>query len=697
MLGTRSIINIPPGVNKEDNATTSFLYTDADKIRFYQGLPEKIGGWIKITPGNTQTLTGVIRTIYSYTDATNVEHVLLGTNTRLYSFENGNLFNITPLVTSTTAIANSLSSNYATLGTNPISVTVGSAVVMVTYSPLVQTTFQRGDIIKISGVGTAIGGVAAGTLNSIHSISSVTASTITFTTGTIATSSAVGGTSAVLSTKVITVAQVAHGFLDGDRIKVTAAANFAGFLAADINVEGIVRYISANSYSYYLGATLNFATSSASAGGGAGTLVQGQIAAGTCSIGNISGFGGGLFGAGTFGTSKAFSPGSFIPQIWSIDQYANTVVLTPGNQGGLYQWLGDVTVAPTLITNAPVAINYTFVALVENQIVTFGAGGVVNQVFISDSSNITGWTANATTLVFDRNIEGASRLIAHAYVKGQYLLFTTNAVYTMQFVDKPDIWIIKLLTESDGLIGPNAVMELPDLVVWMGQNDFYYYNGAVVSQIPNNTLLHWMMDNINWQKSYLCFARKVMEFNEVWWFFPSANNAEPDTYLIWNYQEGHFTNGKMNRTAAEKPTNPAREQYLAVGSCDNSVAAQVYQHEIGYSDNNNAMTGSLTTNYKLLDEGDYIQNISAIIPSNYLLPIGIMNEGQDLYNLTVSTKEYDGQLNPRIFGPYDVTAITTKIDTRIVGRQRQYTYNFSNTTGFRIEKTYEMYKPFTVR
>jgi hypothetical protein len=109
------------------------------------------------------------------------------------------------------------------------------------------------------------------------------------------------------------------------------------------------------------------------------------------------------------------------------------------------------------------------------------------------------------------------------------------------------------------------------------------------------------------------------------------------------------------------------------------------------------MAGSLTTNYALMDAGDYVQNISAIIPSNYLLPIGAVDYGQDLYTLTVNTKDYDGQITPRTFGPYDVTTTSRKIDVRISGRQRQYIYNFSNTTGFRIEKSYEMGKPYTVR
>lgn len=705
MLGQRSIINIPPGVNKEDNSLTTFLYSDADKIRFYQGLPEKIGGWYENIPENNQVITGVPRTLFSFIDFSNLEHLLIGTNTGLYVSQLGNIYNITPLETTTVAIANSLSTNYiAAFATNAIATSNGTNVITVTFAPLLQQVFQVGDLIQIAGVAASIGGVPAGNINGTHSIATVTSTTFTFISDTTASSNATGGIGASLSTRVITVAQVAHGYLDGDRIKITAAGNIGGFLAADVNIESWVRYINANSYAYYLNQTALWATASVTGGGGAGTLVQHQIASGFCTVPNGLGYGGNAYGKGKYGVPKQFQAGFLLPRIWSIDYITNTAVMCPGNQGIIYQWARSENVAPIKIVNSPPA-NYVFVAQSEGVVVALGADNVPNKIRSSDQT-ITNWTPAANSNAYNANVEGAGRFIAHSYVKGQYLLFTINAVYTMIYVGKPDIWVIRLLTDADGLIGQNAVMDIPDAVVWQGQNDFYIYNGSVVSQIPNNTLLHWMIDNINWHYAFIGFARKVMEFDEVWWFFnnendpvtpPNAATTEPNNYIIWNYMEGHFTNGRMIRTAAEKPTNPARAQYLAIGTCNNSYPTKLYQHEVDYTDNDNDMEGSLTTNYNLFEKGDFVQQISQIIPSNLILPIGSLDTNQHLYTLTVNTKEYDGQPDPRTFGPYEVYAHTTKIDTRINGRQRQYMYTFLNTNGFRIQKTYEIQKPYGVR
>jgi hypothetical protein len=694
VLGKRQPINIPPGVNKDDNAETAFVYTDADKIRFHQGFPEKIGGWWSIGFGNSETINGVVRSIFSITTNDSREHVLLGSNTNLYSYESGNLYNITPFVTATTAIPNSLSSNYDTLTTDPIFVSDGSRLVTIAFSPFVSTDFQVGDAITISGVGAAIGGIPAGDINGVQSVWEVLPSAIIITVNTEATSSASGGgASVVIATKLISVSQIGHGFSNGDRVKILAATGFAGFAAGDLNVEAVIRNVSTNSYDYYLSASTNYATSSATAAGGASTTVQGQIAAGECSFTPLVGYGGANYGDGLYGVPKTFSNGALLPRIWAFDKYGETVVMTPGNQTGVYQWNMSINTSPTLVANAPSAVNYVFVG--ANQVITFGASNVPNRIKTSDTADITNWTIDATSSAFEVDLLDTGRLICHGYVRNQYLIFSEDSVYKMQFVGKPRIWQIDKIYGADGVLSPKTVAQLPDAVAWWGQNDFYVYDGSLLSSIPNNKLLHWSQDKMNWGKYYLSFARRVLEFNEIWWFFPTDTD-EPDTYLIWNFQENHFTNGRLSRTASEEPANPLREQYMAAGSCDDSISNTLYQHERDFADNGANMEGSLKTNFAPLGEGDYVQKITRIVPSNYLLPVGSTTT-EKLYTLNVNMKEYAGQLNPRVSKDYDVYSQTTKLDTRLSCRLRQYNYTFANKAGFRIQLSYEETKPGTRR
>lgn len=694
MIGKRVPINIPAGVNKDDNEVTSLIYTDADKIRFHNGFPEKIGGNYKIGYGNSQTLDGVIRSIFSLTINSGLEFIMLGSHTRLYSYNSGNLYNITPLVTSTTAIANSLSSNYATLTNDPVIVANGSRSVTIAFSPFTSDTFQVGDLITISGVAASVGGIPAASINGVQSVWAVLPSAIIIVADTAATSSASGGGAAVvIATKVISVAQIGHGFSDGDRIKIAAATAFAGFLAGDLNVEAIIRNVATNSYDYYLDASTNYATSSVTGGGGASTTVQGQIAEGNCTFTNLIGYGGGTYSSGLYGTPKTFLAGQSLPRIWSFDKYGETVVMTAGGQTGVYQWLMNTSTAPTLVSGAPSAVNYVFMA--ANQLVTFGASNVPNRIKTSDTDDITNWTIDATSSAFEIDLVDTGRLICHGYVRGQYLIFSEDSVYKMEFVGKPQIWFVEKIYGADGILSPKCVSHVPDAVVWWGQNDFYIYNGSILTAIPNNKLLHWAQDSMNWGKYYLSFAKRVLEFNEVWWYFPTEGD-EPDTYIIWNYEENHFTNGMQTRTASEEPANPLREQYMANGSCDGSVATALFQHERDYSDNGSAMSGSLTTNMAAIEDGDFIQQISRIIPTSSMLPVTATSTSI-LYSMVIQTKSYIGEALPRVSPTYDVYLTTQKIDTKVSGRYAQFLYTFNNILGFRIQLSYKVTKPTTRR
>lgn len=701
LTGKRSPILIPPGVNKDDNSYTSFQWTDADKMRFYKGYPQMIGGWTELTSGTNQTITGVIRTIWAFVDTIGREHILIGTNTRLYSYEQNGYYNITPLVSATTAIPNSLSTNYGTLNNNPLSFTTGSNLITVDVAsaPFAIGRFKPNDQILISGASNIDGFNPNGTF-SVASVNTI-GNTITYLSShSFATTGSGGGAATVLSTRVITVAQVAHGFEDGDRIKITGSAAIGGFVANDINIEAIIRDVSANEYSYYSTAadsSLNFATSYVTGVGGAGVLVQGQIAAGNCPFQQALGYGTKLYSDSTYGTPRTGLTTDFLfPRIWSFDRYDDNIVLTPGDQGGLYLWAGDITTAPVLQTagSAPTAINY--VAVMNNQVVVFGSGGLDNR--IQSTNDITNWDVNDPAVnAFDSDLLDAGRLIASEYCKGQYVIFTTDSVHKMTYVGSPQIWLLEDIMNSDGLLAPQAADAIQDNVVWVGQSNFYIYNGAFVSVIPKNTLNEWFFTNVNETRYYHSFCHKSVEFNEIWWFAPFGNEEEPNNYVIWNWQEGHWTNGTMQRTASENPTNPNRKQFMAWGQCDPVINGIVYQHEIDYTDNGNNLTGSLISNYNILGEGDYMQEILRVIPSTTLLPLGSPLHHRTLFNMYVYTKEYDSSQQERTFGAYPVSDLTEKIEIRANGRQRQYEFTFDTTDGFRIGKFFEELKLTTPR
>lgn len=113
-------------------------WKDADKVRFRYGLPEKIGGWEQLQP----QFLGLARRIHDWTSLDDRQWTAIGTDKKLYLWQNQTLYDITPLRLETTL-------------TNPFSTTAGSSTVVVAHTG--GHGAQVGDFVTFDGAGTVDG------------------------------------------------------------------------------------------------------------------------------------------------------------------------------------------------------------------------------------------------------------------------------------------------------------------------------------------------------------------------------------------------------------------------------------------------------------------------------------------------------------------------------------------------------------
>lgn len=167
-----------PGVNRENTRyTTEGGYYESDKIRFRQGTPEKIGGWMRVS---ANTFLGVCRSLWSWVSSASVVLTGVGTNLKFY-VEAGGVYNdITPL------------RDTVTLSADPFTTYIGLSTVTVIDAA---GGYATGDFVTFSGA-TAVGGL---TLNGEYQITLLTASSYQITASSAASSSAFGGGAAVVA------------------------------------------------------------------------------------------------------------------------------------------------------------------------------------------------------------------------------------------------------------------------------------------------------------------------------------------------------------------------------------------------------------------------------------------------------------------------------------------------------------------
>jgi hypothetical protein len=153
----------------------------------------------------------------------------------------------------------------------------------------------------------------------------------------------------------------------------------------------------------------------------------------------------------------------------------------------------------------------------------------------------------------------------------------------------------------------------------------------------------------------------------VWWFYPSASSSENDKYVTYNYAEGSWAIGTLNRTAWID-----REVYnLPIGI---KSTGQVYDHETGDSDDGAAIAAHIQSADFDLAEGDELFLLTEFIPD--------ITQGGGTVDLKIEGRLYPND-TATAFGPYTITATTEKLDLRIRARQMNIRIESDTATGDR--------------
>jgi hypothetical protein len=400
-----------------------------------------------------------------------------------------------------------------------------------------------------TGVGTNLKYyiVRGGNLNDITPIrATTTAGAVTF--------------DATTGSAVIAVTDIDNGVFLNDFVTFSGAVSLGGNITADIlNAEHqVTRVVDADTYEITVSVSAN---SSDSGDGGAAVIGAYQINTGLDTSVYGTGWGAGAWSRGTWNSgSPTTIPGSQL-RVWSQDNYGEDLIICV-QDGGLYYWdkSGGLTARAVALEDlagaqaAPTIAKTVIVSERDRHVIAFGCDpegdpGVQDPLTIrfSDQENAAEWRALPTTTAGELRIGTGSEIIGAIQTKQQIVVFTDVSVHAMQYIGDPFTFGIQEVSSSVSLTSPNAMVAVGDSVYWMGKNEFYVYDGAVV-QIPCD-VKEYVFSGMNIEQQLKVFAGHSSSFSEVWWFYPSSDSEENDSYVVYNYEQRVWYYGTMARTA----------------------------------------------------------------------------------------------------------------------------------------------------
>lgn len=359
---------------------------------------------------------------------------------------------------------------------------------------------------------------------------------------------------------VITVSDTSNGVFLNDFVTFSGAVSLGGNITAVVlNAEHqVTRVVDDDTYEITVGVVAN---ASDVGDGGASIVAAYQINTGLDTSVFGTGWGAGPWSRGTWSSGTDTAVAGAQLRIWSQDNYGEDLIINV-QDGGIYYWdksLGLSTRAVSLASlpgaqSTPTIAKTVIVSERDRHVIAFGCDpegnpGVQDPLVIrfSDQENAAEWRSLSTNTAGELRIGTGSQIIGAVQTKQQIVVFTDVSVHAMQYIGSPFTFGIQEVSSAISIMSPNAMVAVGDAVFWMGRNEFYVYDGAVV-QIPCD-VKEYVFSDLNVAQSLKVYAGHLSSFSEVWWLYPSSESSENDSYVVYNYEQKIWYYGSLPRTA----------------------------------------------------------------------------------------------------------------------------------------------------
>ena len=613
-------IQLKPGINKQTTPTgAEGQWIDCDNVRFRYGQPEKIGGWQELTP---YYLAGPVRAQLTWTTLDGKKYAALGTSKVLVIYYDGKFYDITPLDTSR----------------------------------------------QLTGC--------------------------TFTT--------------VNTSRTVTVTKAGHGLVVGEYIVFTSVTPpvGSGYSASDFTT---------NTFEVLTATTNTFTIKMATAATGSSTTSGSATETPYYIVGPANqtgayGWGAGTWSYLTWGTERDVTTVVLSAGGWSLDNFGEILIATIKN-GATFTWNPSagtpLETRATIMTGCPTASIMTLTSDRDRHVFAFGTETTIGSpstfdpMFIrwSNTEDYNDWNPTVTNSAGTFRLDTGNTIIGAIQGKDYILVLTDAAAYTIQFVGPPFVFSVRQVGTNCGALGQHSMAYVQGAVWWMGYGGGFFAFDGTVKQVPS-LVQDWVFTTdgsdgenpgINYGASDLVYAYHNSLYNEIGWFYPTANSDQVDARVVYNFLEDTWVVGSLARTTYEDaltfdkpyateytkdatPTSP-----VINGATSQFGASRYWAHEMGYNQVDFYGVETAITSY--LMSGDYDISEQGLGGDGQLI-MRVRRFVPDFKNLvgdaliTLYFRDYPADSDstpsttvPTITGPFTITSSTTKVDTRVRGRQ----------------------------
>jgi len=661
-------IQFAAGITKQGtDYTDKGRFTDGSLVRFRKNRAEKLGGWK--TTGDKKTtgistnkyFEGHARALKSWISLDGSRFMGVGTEEKIYVKSGDGFYDITPFDSDVVSTNTFHVMAQITSGSNTIQcffINNGNQI-----SPTRPASIGAGDTIHFSAYGAQDISLANFSVSDMSASFTVSLGTVG-ATEIITVPAPATATSTVLG-KFMYLSEVGYELTTtsgSSTLKITAGSDLSltlnsyiiisgasdlggnsGITAAMVNQEyKITGIIDLRNFEVELrntDGTAVTAGATVSSTGGSNIAINFLLASGLNSYVKDVGFGAGVW-SGNFGWGQdaILDPENQL-RVWTLDNFGENLIACP-RALSIYRWVtssgftSDATrtaVRMEKLSEAdganlvPTKALAVTVSEIDRHLIVLGCDpindggtartGVMDPMLIafSDQENDLEFEPKLTNTAGSLRLSSGSTIIGSIKNRQETVIFTDTAVYSMQFIGPPLTFSVNLINEGSGLIGPKASVNGPTGIFFASKTGFYSYTGAVRA-LPC-TVQDYIFNDIDLGQAFKAFMGINSEFDEMWFFYPSAEDAtgEVSRYSIYNYVDGSWSIGKLKRYAWQDAG--VDDKPVSSFFSDDISSGRLYEHENGFDDDNSAMTNVFLQSSSIdISSGNRFSFVKKLIP-----------------------------------------------------------------------------------
>jgi len=582
-------ISVSPGVNSQlTQGANSSSWWKSNLVQWRDGLLERISGWRRLIEDQAG---GLIRAMHAYQDLSLTNNLLLGTDAGAQLYAGAGIYSFTYAVASVFGTSITVSGIGVTTATVTTSFAHGA-------SPGQTTTLRT--LITLGGRR-----YNPGTTFTIATTPTATTFTITLPqpTLTAASASMIGFFNAysTAGTYDVIINLTAHGYSPGDLVPVSFGLNLnsPGTLVAYLPPGDYVVKTVPGANTLTLDMTYQVGTS---------------YPVGVYAYDNSLA----IYGANVFAINMAINAtsGPGTDSNWYLDNFGEIgMISATGQPIYAYQPPGGTNPVATLISTGPQINTGMFVAMPQAQIIAFGSEvlGVRDPMLVRwcDTSDYTQWTAAVGNQAGSYRLSQGSRIVGGIQAPMATMLWTDVGLWVMGYMGPPLIYSFVQIATGCGLIAPKAQVVLNSRVYWMGNRQFYVFNGTGMTSL-DCTVWDFVFNDLDQANVSKCFGGANSINDEGFFFFPSASGGtgEIDSYVKFTLVGDQiiWDQGRLSRTTW-------LDQSVFGQALAGDLNLRIQQHNTGFDADGEPITGAfIESGYQLIDDGTEIPRVNEIIP-----------------------------------------------------------------------------------